>query len=45
MYQHELARSGKALFIIRGTYMYVLIAIGILVAYLSGASGPSGGAS
>lgn len=40
MYQHELARSGKALFIIRGTYMYVLIAVGVLIAYLSGARGP-----
>ena len=40
MYQHELARTGKSLFIIRGTYIYVVIAIGALVAYLSSAKGP-----
>lgn len=40
MYQHELARTGKALFIIRGYYMYLLIAVGALVAYVSGVPGP-----
>lgn len=40
MYQHELARSGKALFVIRGTYMYALIALGTLLVYQTGVSGP-----
>lgn len=40
MYQLELARSGKALFIIRGAYMYALIGIGALIVYLTGITGP-----
>jgi hypothetical protein len=27
MYQQEMARSGKALFFVRGTYIYTIIAI------------------
>ena len=40
MYQHELARSGKALFVVRGTYIYILIALGTLLVYLTGTTGP-----
>ena len=40
MYQHELARSGKALFVIRGTYIYILIGVGALAVFLTGAKGP-----
>jgi protein-S-isoprenylcysteine O-methyltransferase Ste14 len=40
MYQDELGRSGKALFTIRGTYMYVLIAVGTLIVWVTGIKGP-----
>ena len=40
MYQHELARSGKALFSVRGSYLYLIIAIGVLIAYVGRAAGP-----
>jgi hypothetical protein len=40
MYSKELARSGHALFIIRGAYIYIVIAIGILIAWQSGRLGP-----
>ncbi|TMM50015.1 methyltransferase family protein [Qipengyuania marisflavi] len=40
MYQHELARSGKRLFFIRGTYIYTVIAIATLIAWCSGDLGP-----
>ncbi|WP_120715693.1 methyltransferase family protein [Tsuneonella amylolytica] len=40
MYQHELARSGKRLFFIRGTYIYTVIAIAVLIAYLTRDMGP-----
>ncbi len=40
MYQHELARSGKTLFTIRGTYIYIVIAISVLIAWKGGAWGP-----
>lgn len=40
MYQHELARSGKALFVIRGAYIYLVIAIGVLLVHFTGVSGP-----
>lgn len=40
MYQQELARSGKRLFVIRGTYIYLVIAIATLIAWCSGDMGP-----
>ena len=40
MYQHELARSGKRLFFIRGTYIYIVIAIATLIAFLTRDMGP-----
>lgn len=40
MYQQELARSGKALFAIRGSYLYLIIALGVLIAYVSRTLGP-----
>lgn len=40
MYQQEMARSGKALFAIRGLYIYTIVAIGVLIAFLSGRLGP-----
>ncbi len=40
MYQHELARSGKKLFFVRGLYIYTIIAIGTLIAWRSGYEGP-----
>ncbi len=40
MYQHELARSGKRLFFIRGTYIYIVIAIATLIAFLTRDLGP-----
>ncbi len=40
MYQHELARSGKRLFFIRGTYIYTVIAISTLIAWCSKDVGP-----
>jgi protein-S-isoprenylcysteine O-methyltransferase Ste14 len=40
MYQHEMARSGKALFFIRGTYIYAVIAIAALIAFVTRDVGP-----
>ncbi len=40
MYQQEMARSGKALFFIRGTYIYTIIAISTLIAFLTRDIGP-----
>jgi len=40
MYQTELARSGTTLFKIRGTYIYLIIVIGVAICYLTGAQGP-----
>jgi hypothetical protein len=40
MYQHELARSGKKLFFIRGTYIYITIAISTLIALATRDMGP-----
>jgi protein-S-isoprenylcysteine O-methyltransferase Ste14 len=40
MYQHELARSGKKLFFIRGTYIYITIAISTLIALTTRDIGP-----
>lgn len=40
MYQHELARSGKKLFFVRGLYIYTIIAIGTLIAWTTGLDGP-----
>jgi protein-S-isoprenylcysteine O-methyltransferase Ste14 len=40
MYQTELARSGKKLFFIRGTYIYVIIAISALIAFTTRDLGP-----
>lgn len=40
MYQQEMARSGKRLFFIRGTYIYTVIAISILIAFLTRDIGP-----
>lgn len=40
MYQDELARVGKRLFIIRGTYIHAIIAISTLIAWCSRDAGP-----
>lgn len=40
MYQTELARSGKKLFFIRGTYIYIVIAIATLIAWCTRDAGP-----
>jgi protein-S-isoprenylcysteine O-methyltransferase Ste14 len=40
MYQHELARSGKFLFVIRGTYIYAVIAIAIAIVWMTRDLGP-----
>lgn len=40
MYQHEMARSGKKLFFIRGTYIYTIIAISTLTAWCYKDLGP-----
>ncbi len=40
MYQTELARSGKALFFIRGTYIYITIAIATAIALFTRDVGP-----
>lgn len=40
MYQDELARAGKRLFFIRGTYIYTIIAISTLIAWCSRDIGP-----
>ncbi|MCW3835129.1 methyltransferase family protein [Sphingomonas canadensis] len=45
MYQHELARSGKFLFVIRGTYIYAVIAIATLIAWCTRDAGPFDSAS
>lgn len=40
MYQHEMARSGKRLFSVRGFYLYAIIALGVLLVYLTRVRGP-----
>ncbi|MCP5396643.1 MAG: hypothetical protein H6918_07910 [Sphingomonadaceae bacterium] len=40
MYQQELARSGKRLFFIRGTYIYTVIGISAIIAYCTKDLGP-----
>jgi len=40
MYQHELARSGKGLFVIRGAYIYMTIAAAIVIMWASRDFGP-----
>ncbi len=40
MYQHELARSGKFLFVIRGTYIYAVIALAIAIVWCTRDLGP-----
>ena len=40
MYHKELARSGKALFVIRGAYIYIVIAGSILIAWTTRDAGP-----
>lgn len=40
MYQTELAQSGKRLFFVRGTYIYIIIAIATLIAWCSRDLGP-----
>lgn len=40
MYQHELARSGGALFKIRGHYLTGVVIIGVLIAYVTRDYGP-----
>lgn len=40
MYQKELAQSGHKLFIIRGSYIYIVIGLGVLIAWVSGRLGP-----
>jgi protein-S-isoprenylcysteine O-methyltransferase Ste14 len=40
MYQLELARTGEPLFKIRGQYLTAIIAVGVVLAYQSRASGP-----
>ncbi len=40
MYQHELARSGEALFKIRGHYLTGVVIIGVLIAYVTRDYGP-----
>lgn len=40
MYQHELARSGKSLFVIRGVYIYAVIALSIAIIWVSRDLGP-----
>jgi protein-S-isoprenylcysteine O-methyltransferase Ste14 len=44
MYQDELARAGKRLFFIRGTYIYAIVAISTLIAWCSSDIGPFAGA-
>lgn len=40
MYQQEMARSGRRLFFVRGTYIYTIIAISTLLAWCSRDVGP-----
>jgi len=40
MYQHELARSGEALFKVRGHYLTGVILVGAVIAHASGSIGP-----
>lgn len=40
MYQHELARSGKFLFVIRGVYIYAVIALAIAIMWVRRDLGP-----
>ncbi|GGD93283.1 hypothetical protein GCM10011515_11340 [Tsuneonella deserti] len=43
MYQHELARSGKFLFVIRGAYIYIVIALAIAIMWFARDLGPFAG--
>jgi protein-S-isoprenylcysteine O-methyltransferase Ste14 len=45
MYQHEMARSGKRLFFVRGLYIYTIIALATLIAWCSKDVGPFGDAA
>lgn len=45
MYQHELARSGKRLFFVRGTYIYIIVAVSTLIAWRTRDIGPFADAS
>lgn len=45
MYQTELAASGKKLFFVRGTYIYIIIALATLIAWVSRDIGPFASAS
>src|SRR5690606_27215604 len=40
MYQQEMARSGKRLFFVRGLYIYTIIAVGAVIVWCTGISGP-----
>ena len=40
MYHQELARSGHALFSVRGLYIHAVIACGVAIAWCSGQTGP-----
>jgi protein-S-isoprenylcysteine O-methyltransferase Ste14 len=40
MYQHELARSGKFLFVIRGVYLWAVLALAIVIAWVTRDAGP-----
>ena len=40
MYQQEMAKSGKSLFFVRGLYIYSIIAIGTLIVWKTGMTGP-----
>ncbi len=40
MYQQEMARIGKSLFVIRGVYIYAFIIIGVIIAWCSKDWGP-----
>jgi protein-S-isoprenylcysteine O-methyltransferase Ste14 len=40
MYQAEMARSGRRLFFVRGLYIYTVIAVGALIVWTTGVSGP-----
>ena len=42
MYHQELARSGHALFSVRGLYIHAVIACGVAIAWCSGQTGPFG---
>ncbi len=40
MYQQEMARFGKKLFVIRGVYIYAFIILGAIIAWCSKDVGP-----